>query len=366
MTPLPCRRIGREQRPPVAERRGEVRSRTSRSNSSSRRVGERAFGEHAGIRRRAGRRARAARARTRPRRRTAARSVASAAGRTRRRSRARAPHRAARRGRRRRPRSRSRAAGARWPSRFRPCRPVTSAERLIARAPASTVLARSAARMPPSISRSAPVIVRASSLARNETAAATSRACTSRPSGGRVHSEVSGSASRPATVVTMPGSVSPGQTAFTRTPSGPASTASMRVSMISGALRDRVRADRRLAPHAGVGGDEHHRTRASRAARAAPPGRSGTGATRFVAMTVSHCSSVVCESVASHSTPALRTTMSRPPSRRDGLFDRARHRGGVARVGAHERAPVRAATRCAARLVAPGEDDARARPRSAA
>ena len=53
---------------------------------------------------------------------------------------------------------------------------------------ASTVFARSAARMPPSISRSAPVIVRASSLARNETAAATSRACTSRPSGGRVHS----------------------------------------------------------------------------------------------------------------------------------------------------------------------------------
>ena len=32
----------------------------------------------------------------------------------------------------------------------------------------------------------------------------------------------------------MPGSVSPGQTALTRTPSGPASTASMRVSMISG------------------------------------------------------------------------------------------------------------------------------------
>ena len=39
--------------------------------------------------------------------------------------------------------------------------------------------------------------------------------------------------SRPATVVTMPGSVSPGQTALTRTPAGPASTASMRVSMIS-------------------------------------------------------------------------------------------------------------------------------------
>ena len=31
----------------------------------------------------------------------------------------------------------------------------------------------------------------------------------------------------------MPGSVSPGQTALTRTPEGPASTASMRVSMIS-------------------------------------------------------------------------------------------------------------------------------------
>ena len=77
------------------------------------------------------------------------------------------------------------------------------------------------------------MIVRASSLARNETAAATSRACTRRPSGGRVHSEVSGSVSRPATVVTMPGSVSPGQTALTRTPAGPASTASMRVSMIS-------------------------------------------------------------------------------------------------------------------------------------
>jgi hypothetical protein len=44
---------------------------------------------------------------------------------------------------------------------------------------------------------------------------------------------VSGSVSRPPTVVTIPGSVSPGQTAFTRTPSGPASTASMRVSMIT-------------------------------------------------------------------------------------------------------------------------------------
>ena len=143
----------------------------------------------------------------------------------------------------------------------------------------------------------------------------------------------------------MPGSVSPGQTALTRTPSGPASTASMRASMISGALRDRVRADRRLAPHARVGGDQHHRAAASRAARAGPRGRSGTGATRFVEMTVSHCSSVVSESVrlAEHARVEHGDVEPAEPFQR-GLHRREWPRSASRASARTNCAPVRAAT----------------------
>ena len=52
-------------------------------------------------------------------------------------------------------------------------------------------------------------------------------------------------------------------------------------------------------------------------------------------MTVSHCSSVVSESVASQRTPALRTTMSSPPSRASGLHGRD-DLVSLADVGTHE------------------------------
>ena len=76
-------------------------------------------------------------------------------------------------------------------------------------------------------------------------------------------------------------------------------------------------------------------------------------------MTVSHCSSEVSESVASHSTPAFRTTMSRPPRCCDGGVDRGAHRRGVECVGAHEARARALSDGFATRLVAAREDDAR-------
>ena len=76
-------------------------------------------------------------------------------------------------------------------------------------------------------------------------------------------------------------------------------------------------------------------------------------------MTVSHCSSEVSESVASHSTPAFRTTHVEAAEVRDGGVDRGANRCGVECVGAHEaraRAPGDGFATC---LVAAREDDAR-------
>ena len=73
----------------------------------------------------------------------------------------------------------------------------------------------------------------ASGERKNATAPATSSPVPMRPIGGRSQPEVSPNSPRPATVVTIPGAVSPGQTAFTRIPCGPASTASICVSQLS-------------------------------------------------------------------------------------------------------------------------------------
>ena len=75
-------------------------------------------------------------------------------------------------------------------------------------------------------------------------------------------------------------------------------------------------------------------------------------------MTVSHCSSVVSESVASHSTPALSTAMSRPPSRLTASSTEASHGFRVAHVRAHEHRSRARRDALAARAVAPREDDA--------
>ena len=67
---------------------------------------------------------------------------------------------------------------------------------------------------------------------------------------------------RPATCVAIPGAVSPGQTALTRMPSLPGLHAEHLSEHDQRALRDRVRADRRLGPDAGVGGDRDDRASA--------------------------------------------------------------------------------------------------------
>ena len=58
-------------------------------------------------------------------------------------------------------------------------------------------------------------------------------------------------------------------------------------------------------------------------------------------MTVSHCSSEVSESVASHSTPAFRTTISRPPRRATAASTEARTAAGSSASARTKRAPVR-------------------------
>src|SRR5207245_322737 len=93
--------------------------------------------------------------------------------------------------------------------------------------------ALSEARMPPSTSRIEPLQNAPSVDAKKVTAPATSAPVPTRASGGSVQLAGSPASSRPPTYVAMPGAVSPGQTAFTRIPCGPASTARVCTSMFT-------------------------------------------------------------------------------------------------------------------------------------
>ena len=91
--------------------------------------------------------------------------------------------------------------------------------------------------MPPSTRSAWPFTNEPSSESRKAVAAAMSAAVPIRPSGGISQPDVSRRESfRPPTNVTMPGVVSPGQTALTRIPCGPASIASIWASQISARL----------------------------------------------------------------------------------------------------------------------------------
>ena len=172
---------------------------------------------------------------------------------------------------------------------------------------------------------------------------------------------MSGRSSRAPTRVTMPGSVSPGQTALTRTSCGPASTASIFGEHDRAALGDRVGADRRLGPHARVRGGDDDGAAAGRAqmgqarARRSGTGRSGSSRSRRPRRRPS-----VSLSGPSCSTPAFRTTASSPPSTSTAVAHRAVDRLAIARVGLEERRAVTRGDALAALAVASGQDDARA------
>jgi hypothetical protein len=83
--------------------------------------------------------------------------------------------------------------------------------------------------MPASISRPVPEIREASALTKKAAAAAMSSPRRIVPSGGGNQPSVAPGVRRPVVVVNMPGAVSPGQIALTRTPAGPHSAARQRV-----------------------------------------------------------------------------------------------------------------------------------------
>ena len=157
----------------------------------------------------------------------------------------------------------------------------------------------------------------------------------------------------------MPGVVSPGQTAFARTPRGPPSTASICVSMTSAPLRDRVRADRRLAPDAGVRGDQRDRPPAGRPQRGRAPTASRTGDARSSRERVPLARRWSASSGAIDDRPGVEHEGVEPAERLGRAADRrVRHRRRIARVGRHERRPVLARRPLAPRCrVAAGERD---------
>src|SRR5262245_57398026 len=102
----------------------------------------------------------------------------------------------------------------------------TTLQVLIHRHAFSTPVEWRSARMPPSTRSTAPLQKDESGETKKATAAAVSVAVPMRPAGGSSQ-PVGSRSTRPATVVAMPGAVSPGATRFTRMPSLPSSVPSI-------------------------------------------------------------------------------------------------------------------------------------------
>ena len=189
---------------------------------------------------------------------------------------------------------------------------------------------------------------------RKATAPATSCAVPTRPSGGRSQlGRVSGLRPARRSCVAIPGAVSPGQTALTRIPSGPASTASIWTSMFSARFETEYAPIAASAQTPASEDDRHDRAAAARAQSAeGRRARSGTGRRGSSREPRPRPRRTSRQSGASCSTPALSTS---------GV-EAARGRSTASADRTLARRPARVASAC--RNDAPGTRRPRRSPRS--